>query len=132
LGDVTRIADRTFNGCTSLTSINLPDSLITIGYQGFQSAGLTSIYLASSVTTIGDYAFNGPKLTDFIIDSATIYSKATAASNGVCGGLMIRAKTLYILEDIDDESNTYIAANFTKSATQEVINNKRYNVYTKN
>ena len=53
------IGSEAFNGCSSLTSITLSDSLTAIGDGAFDSCiGLTSITLPDSVTTIGDRAFS--------------------------------------------------------------------------
>ena len=56
---VTRIGDSAFYGCTSLTSITVPDSVTTIGSSAFQQCErLTSIVIPDSVTSIGSYAFS--------------------------------------------------------------------------
>ncbi|CEN48957.1 TvBspA-like-625 (fragment) [Capnocytophaga canimorsus] len=45
-------------GCSSLTSITLPNSVTAIGWRAFSGCrSLTSITLPNSVTSIGDYAF---------------------------------------------------------------------------
>ena len=55
---VTTIGEYAFHYCTSLTSIELPDSLTTIGYCAFDwCTSLTSIELPESLTTIGELAF---------------------------------------------------------------------------
>ncbi|MDB4503920.1 leucine-rich repeat protein, partial [Akkermansiaceae bacterium] len=75
------------SGCTSLTSITIPDSVTSIGASAFAACtGLTSITIGNSVTSIGDYAFNGcTSLTSITIpDSVT--SIGTAAFGG-CTGL---------------------------------------------
>ena len=55
---VTTIGDCAFRLCNSLTSITIPDSVITIGDYAFRLCnGLTSITIPDSVITIGDYAF---------------------------------------------------------------------------
>ena len=57
-GDLTMTGDYAFNGCTSLTSVNIPDSVTTIGNYAFNGCtSLTSVNIPDSVTTIGNYAF---------------------------------------------------------------------------
>jgi len=48
-----------FNGASSLTSINIPNSVTSIGSSAFSGTNsLTTISIPSSVTSIGNYAFN--------------------------------------------------------------------------
>ena len=55
---VTHIGDYAFNDCTSLTSIEIPDSITSIGNRAFGDCeSLTSIEIPDSVISIGDRAF---------------------------------------------------------------------------
>lgn len=54
-----RIGNYAFNGCENLTAISIPESVTEIGYLAFQSCrNLTSIRLPASLTSIGTRVFN--------------------------------------------------------------------------
>lgn len=77
--NVTSIGDNAFYGCELLTSITIPNGVITIGALAFEDCkSLTSVIIPDSVTTIGDRAFSGckslPSVT--IPDGVTIISYA--------------------------------------------------------
>ena len=67
------ICEDAFRGCTSLTSIMIPDSVTTIGKGAFvDCVSLTSITIPDSITTIGDHAFYGcTSLTSIYIPKGT-------------------------------------------------------------
>ena len=57
-GEKYEIYKYAFLNCDSLTSVEIPDSVTTIGFGAFESCNsLTSVVIGDSVTTIGDFAF---------------------------------------------------------------------------
>ena len=70
-GNVTRIGERAFYYCSSLTSITIPDSVTSIGsYALSRCTSLKSITIPDSVTSIGNYAFQYcSKMTNITISN---------------------------------------------------------------
>ena len=71
-----------FNGATQLTSIILPNSLLSIGDYCFSECGLTSIVIPDSVTSIGEGAFEDCQgLTSLNIPNSISYIGGDAFRN---------------------------------------------------
>ena len=62
--NITTIGTSAFSGCEELSSINIPEGIMTIEDNAFNYSGLTSVVIPSSVTTIGSRAFYGCQLSD--------------------------------------------------------------------
>jgi len=56
-----------FDGCISLTAVELPKSLVEISSYAFANTGLTEVVIPESVTAIGKSAFENTKLTSFVV-----------------------------------------------------------------
>ena len=85
--NVTKIGERVFYGCNSLTSVSIPNSVSSIGEAAFYGcSGLTSLKFGNNVTNIGSFAFyECSGLTSIVIpNSVTVIDDYVF---GYCSGL---------------------------------------------
>jgi hypothetical protein len=76
---VTAIANQAFKDKTTITSITLPDSVLSIGYEAFYHCEyLATVSFGSGVTTIGDWAFGHC----YRLKSISIPNSVTSLGNG--------------------------------------------------
>jgi hypothetical protein len=76
---VTQIGNAAFKEKTTITSITLPDSVLSIGYEAFYRCEyLATVSLGSGVTTIGDWAFGHC----YRLKSISIPNSVTSLGNG--------------------------------------------------
>lgn len=71
---VTSVEDSAFEGCKNLTSISLPESIVSLGVRAFTDCSeLTSISLPESIVSLGDYVFfECSKLTSIELPKSVI------------------------------------------------------------
>ena len=71
---VKEIVESAFDGCTEITSVILPDSIVKIGDYAFNYCfALNSVNIPDSVTYIGDYAFSVTDITSVTIPAGVTY-----------------------------------------------------------
>lgn len=126
---LTIIEDFTFNGCSGLTSIELPSSLEVIGICAFQYCySLTSIRIPKKTYVIYQYAFHYCYNLKTVIINENIYTESINYDD--LGYILYYAHTVYVPKRLVDDSTliegTYFRTYFTQ---KELIG--RYYVYVK-
>lgn len=79
--EITEIPDEAFNWCSKLSSINLPESVTSIGYWAFHTAPFSHIELPGNLKIIGVNAFRSTQLLSVIIPQSVNYIGSEAFYN---------------------------------------------------
>ncbi len=78
---VTSIEKLSFNKCTAITDLTIPESVTKISKQAFYLSSITSVNVPASVTTIQAQAFRGcPNLTSITVDPANTLFKSVGGA----------------------------------------------------
>ncbi|MEE0992565.1 MAG: leucine-rich repeat protein [Bacteroidales bacterium] len=76
---ITSIGNSAFSGCSGLTSVNIPNSVTSIGNSAFSGcSSLTSITLPENITYIGYDAFSNTGVSPNVVIDSVTYSVAPA------------------------------------------------------
>ena len=73
-----------FDGCISLESITIPNSVTAINYNAFSGAGLRNVKIPKNVNSIGDYAFSGCKKLEYLLIDGTALTKIGKSVTSGC------------------------------------------------
>lgn len=79
---LTTIANSAFSGCKSLTSIQIPKTVKTIGNSAFSGSGLTTLSIPNSVVIIEKCAFQDCRSLSFVTIGSSVKSIESAAFTG--------------------------------------------------
>lgn len=82
LEGATSIRDHLFSRCMSLSNVNLPDTVTSIGDYAFEYCPITSLYLSKNLTTIGERVFQYAQIKSVVFpDKVTTIKEGAFYSN---------------------------------------------------
>ncbi len=93
---VTSIGDWAFARCTSLTSATLPASVASIGYAAFYMVpSMTGIYFQGNAPSLGEYALSFSSMTVYHLSEATGWPTVPATFGGRPTALWVLPEPFY-------------------------------------
>ena len=115
---VTGIGEEAFRvfRVTGLTSVTIPDSVLTIGRAAFHNTGLTEVVIPNSVTTIEGDAFSHNQLTSVDIPDGVVTIGIAAFYNNKLQTVNI-SKTVTSIEQQAFSNNELRTVNIPKAVT---------------
>jgi hypothetical protein len=103
-GGIGEIRSRAFDGCVSLTYIELPESLTFIGAYAFNNnKSLTTVITASALNNIGEYAFfncvNLNTVTLTAINAPILGTNAFKYNKSGAGYMIMPSLAIYVPDE---------------------------------
>ena len=122
---VTKIGDGAFLNKEYLTSVIIPEGVLTIGTGAFRSCGmLETVVIPNTVTSIGEYAFYGCRLTSITLPEGLTEIKAYTFYDCDLSDLTIPYGVVRICESAFE--NCYDLRNLVLPSSLEVIEKKAF------
>ena len=121
---LTEIGHYAFYGCTGLTDVKVPNTVVHIRESAFNHCeNLEEVGIGTNVTNIETNAFaNCSSLTTVFIDSSTIASGLTSAT--ACGNILANADTIYIKTGLTPAS--WFSSNYSKLDSSDQAGYDKY------
>lgn len=99
---VVTIDNGAFDGCESLADINIGNAVVSIGNRAFSGCAITAISIPSSVKTLGEYAFSGCEYLQIIYINGPFESLSYPITN--CWSL---SKIIFSSEEVAKSNEKY-------------------------
>jgi surface protein len=118
------IGNSTFNSCTEITTIRIPNTIISIGDSAFYGcSNITNILISDTLETIGDSAFENCSKLDSLNLPYTLKKIGKNAFRDCTGLVKVQLPSLFKMDIVDKFNRRTLPAK-----TQQVQN--QYNHYT--